>query len=140
MTPLERITERVTRLGHPDDSGTPTPLLTIAEFFEGNDCAGSIGCNLSGQPLPERFYELFTSIASRPNVSDIRVQITAFDVPEWPFTDTVFIMTTASPEEVEAWFPEDLRPDEVWEGFNSRIRYEPYNLPPGSRPIGCWWD
>jgi hypothetical protein len=88
MTPLERITERVTRLGHPDEPGTPTPLLTIDEFFEGNSEVGSIGCNLDSAPAPARFYELFRQIARRSEVKDTRVQITAFDVPEWPFSDT----------------------------------------------------
>jgi hypothetical protein len=85
VTPLERITERVTRLGHPDSPGVPRPLLTIDEFFEGNDVVGSIGCNLEGAPLPARFYELFKEIAKRTNVKDIRVQITMFDDPAWPF-------------------------------------------------------
>jgi len=46
MTPLERITERVNRHGDVNDASTPRPLLTLAEFFEGNDVVGSIGCNL----------------------------------------------------------------------------------------------
>lgn len=82
MTPLERITERVTRLGHPDDPETPTPLVTLGEFFEGNSEIGSIGCNLESAS-PDRFYILFREIARRADVKDIRVQITAFDAPEW---------------------------------------------------------
>jgi hypothetical protein len=114
MTPLDRITQRVTRLGHPDDPGTPIPLVTVEEFFLGNTEAGSIGCNLSSAPSPERFHRLFAAIAQRPEVKDIRVQITMFDVPEWPFSDTVYVMTSATPEEVASWFPEDLKPDETW--------------------------
>ena len=139
MTPLERITERVTRLGHPDDPKTPRPLLTIDEFFDGNLEVGSIGCNLDSVPAPERFFELFRTIAKRPDVKDIRVQITAFDVPEWPFSDTVFIMTSASPEEVVSWFPADLLPDETWEASLDRA-YEPYQVPAGTQAIACWWD
>ena len=33
MTPLERITTRVTRLGHPDEPHTPRPLVTVDEFL-----------------------------------------------------------------------------------------------------------
>ena len=139
MTPLERITERVNRRGHPDDPDTPRPLLTVEEFFEGNTEIGSIGCNLDGAPSPERFHELFLAIAKRPDVKDIRVQITAFDVPEWPFSDTVYIMTTASPEEVASWFPPDLRPDENWSGFVEQA-YEPYAVPDDTLPVACWWD
>ena len=62
MTPLERITERVSRLGHPDDHKTPVPLLTLAEFFEGNDHVGSICCNLSPIPQPAQVYAFLKRI------------------------------------------------------------------------------
>ncbi len=139
MTHLERITERVTRLGHPDDEATPRPLVTIDEFFEGNFEVGSIGCNLESTPTPKEFYELFQRISKYPKVKDIRVQITLFDVPEWPFTDTVYIMTSAAPEEVASWFPNELKPDETWEGFVEQT-YEPYQVPAGVKVVGCWWD
>ena len=139
MTDLDRITARVRRLGDPDDPETPRPLLTTDEFFEGNTVDGSIGCNLDPTPSPERFYELFKAIARRPEVRDVRIQITAFDDPSWPFSDTVYVMTTASHEEVATWFPEELRPDETWEGFVDQ-RYEPYEVPAGTKPVACWWD
>jgi len=140
MTPLERITERVSRLGHPDEAGTPCPLLTLAEFFDGNNYVGSIGCNLSPPPTPAEFYVLLKKIAARSDVADIRVMITMFDDPEWPFSDTVYVMTTATPDEVASWFDERLRPDEVWDGFISGVAYEPYVSPSGFRPVGLWWD
>ena len=121
-------------------------MLTIDEFFEGNSTVGSIGCNLSvgGNleviPSPEMFYSLFQRFAQRAEVKDIRVQITTFDDPNWPFSDTVYIMTTASPEEVASWFPEDLTPNETWVGFLDREVYEPYTVPAGVQPVACWWD
>jgi hypothetical protein len=139
MTHLDRITERVNRLGHPDEPDTPRPLLTIDEFFDGNTEVGSIGCNLDSAPEPGAFYSLFRTIAQRPDVKDIRVQVTAFDVPEWPFSDTVYIMTSVTPEEVATWFPEHLKPDETWAGFVDQP-YEPYTVPNGTQPIACWWD
>ncbi|MBN6110704.1 hypothetical protein [Xanthomonas bonasiae] len=139
MTPLDRITERVSRLGHPDEPGTPRPLLTVDEFFEGNVEVGSIGCNLDGAPGPGAFHNLFRTIAQRPDVEDIRVQITAFDCPEWPFSDTVYIMTSATHEEVATWFPKHLKPDETWIGFVDQP-YEPYQVPRETRPVACWWD
>jgi hypothetical protein len=139
VTPLERITKRVTRIGHPDDESTPRPLLTLAEFFEGNHESGSIGCNLLPVPAPKAFYDLFRAMALRGHVSDIRVQITQFDAPEWPFTDTVYVMTTATEEEVMSWFPKSMKPDETWRGFVEQA-YESYVVPSGMHPIGCWWD
>ena len=49
MTPLERVSARVSRLGDVNKKGTPLPLLTIAEFFDGNETIGSIGCNRQGR-------------------------------------------------------------------------------------------
>jgi hypothetical protein len=89
---------------------------------------------------PARFFEIFKRIAGRSDVKDIRVQITAFDDPDWPFSDTVYIMTSASAEEVAGWFDADLRPDEVSEGFRLGMTYERYDIPPDTRPVLCWWD
>ncbi len=140
MTPLERITERVSRSGHPDDPTTPRPLLTISEFFEGNETVGSIGCNLPGEPAPSLIREILENIASKPEVKDVRIRISYFDDPDWPFADTVFVMTTAKPEVVADWFPEHLAPDETWEGFHQDETYEPYTAPEGCKPVACWWD
>jgi hypothetical protein len=140
MDPLQRITERVWRLGDPDDPETPRPLLALEEFFAGNECAGSIGCNLPTLSAPDEMYQVLKRIAGRPEVADVRVQVSQFDDPDWPFSDTVFVFTSATPEEVLAWFPEDWAPDETWDGFLPDVRYEPCAVPDGTRPIACWWD
>jgi hypothetical protein len=140
MNSLQRISERVNRLGSPDNPETPRPLLTLEEFFEGNEVIGSIGCNLPGAPTPQQMYAVLKVISKRSDVKDVRVQITAFDDPDWPFSDTVHIMTSASTDEVGSWFDEDLAPDDVWEGFQQGQVYEPYVVPMGSKVITCWWD
>ncbi|HJT97975.1 MAG TPA: hypothetical protein VJ696_06635 [Rhodanobacteraceae bacterium] len=141
MDALQRITERVNRNGDPNDPATPRPLLTVAEFFDGNTDTGSIGCNLwPNTPEPAVFRALFERIAARDDVRDVRIQITDFDGPEWPFTDTVYIMTSATQDDVASWFDESVRPDEFWEGFHPDCAYEPYVVPAGVRPIACWWD
>jgi hypothetical protein len=140
MSPLQRISERVNRLGSPDSVETPRPLLTLEEFFEGNECVGSIGCNLPDTPTPQQMYLVLKAIRARPDVQDVRVQVTAFDDPDWPFSDTVHIMTSASAEEVVSWFEEDLAPSDVWDGFQQGQTYEPYSVPVGSTVVTCWWD
>jgi hypothetical protein len=140
MTALERITERINRLGDVNDAATPRPLLTLAEFFDGNDVVGSIGCNLTPTPVPSEFCDLFKRIAARPEVADVRVQVTMFDDPEWPFSDTVWVITSATPNEVSEWFAEEVRPDECWRGWTDGITFEPYSTPPGMHPVACWWD
>lgn len=137
MTPLEKITERVCRNGHPDSVGTPRPLLTVFEFFEGNNVEGSIGCNLDEIPRPSEFYDLLRNLSNRSDVIDIRIQITAFDDPDWPFTDTIYFITSASESEVESWFPTKLAPDGVWIGFVDQS-FEEYEFPAEVQPIACW--
>lgn len=142
MTPLERVTERVMRNGNPEERSVPSPLLTLEEFFQGNDFVGSIGCNLDGEPQPAQFLDLLSSIRLRPDVSDVRIQITCVDDPgnEWPFTDTIWIMTQRTAAEVESWFPAELAPDEVWEGWTPGLKFEEIPLDPAYQPVAVWYD
>ncbi len=128
MTALDRITRRINRIGDPNDPTKPRALLTVSEFFDGNEVLGSIGRNLSPTPTPAEFRSVLMQIAQRPGVGDVRVQVTMFDDPAWPFSDTVWIMTSAEPSEVASWFPENMEPDSVDEGWA-----------PGShmRPVPC---
>ena len=140
MTPLERITARVNCHGDLDDPATPRPLLTLAEFFEGNQITGSIGCNLNSTPEPAEFYALFQRIAARPDVAEVRVEVSMFDDPAWPFSDTVWIITASEPEEVETWFSESMRPDSCVLGWPGGARAETCAVPAGMQPVACWWD
>ena len=56
-------------------------------------------------------------IAARPDVADVRAQVTVFDDPEWPFSDTVWVITSAQPQEVAGWFAAAIRPDECSSGW-----------------------
>ena len=139
---LVRVTERATRNGNPEDRKVPVPLLTLEEFFSGNDETGSIGCNLLSAPTPGQFYDLLASLREREDVSDIRVQITCLDDPgrQWPFSDTIWFVTTASEVAVRSWFPSELAPDEVWTGWQDRTLYEKCEVPDGHRPVAAWYD
>jgi len=140
MTPLERITERVTRHGDINDPTTRRPLLTLEEFFEGNDVYGSIWCNLSPTPSPAEALTILKQIRSRPEVADVRIEVAQFDAPEWPFSETVWVITEVSCEEVKSWFSEAVAPDEVWVGWRDGVTYEPLTIPSGMHPVACWWD
>jgi hypothetical protein len=141
MDPLDRITQRVNRHGDVNEPATRRPLLTLDEFFEGNDVDGSIGCNLNPMPAPAEFRVLLERIAARRDVADVRVQITMFDDPDsWPFSDTVWVITSASASDVAAWFDEDVRPDNCWEGWTDGTAFEQCEVPAGMRPVACWWD
>jgi hypothetical protein len=134
--------ERISRHGDINDPETLRPMVTLEEFFEGNGDWGSIGCNLPDPCSPAEFHALFRSIRDRDDVHDVRVEIQ--DVPDetsWPFTDTVWVVTSATAAEVESWFEERVRPDEVLDGMASHHpAAEPLDVPAGMRPVGVWWD
>ncbi len=116
-------------------------MLTIPEFFDGNESEGSIGCNLVPTPSPAEFRVVLERIAGREDVVDVRVQITMFDEPDyWPFSDTVWIVTRASPDEVRGWFSSEMAPDESWKGWQADRQYEPCEVPDGFAAVACWWD
>lgn len=130
------------RQGNPEIPGVPTPLLSLNEFFEGNDFVGSIGCNLDSEPTPQEFFQLLEAIKSRQDVSDVRIQISCVDDPgeDWPFSDTVWIMTSASEEAVQSWFPSALSPDEVWTGWTTGVNYEALEVDAAHEPVAVWFD
>jgi len=141
MDPLERITERVRRYGDVNDRDTPRPLLTLEEFFDGNSWAGSIGCNINPTPTPTEFQLVLKQILDRPEVFDVRVHVTMFDDPEgWPFSDTIWVITSASHLVVPTWFDERFMPDGCYSGWNPDTKFEPYQVPLGLHPVACWWD
>jgi hypothetical protein len=107
-------------------------LLSLEEFFTDNDDLGSIGCNLNDHPGVNAFSQIFLSIRERPDVSDVRVAIRDFaDSPEeWPFSDTVYVVTSASVDEIAA-IVESLQPDEVQIDDTAMA---------GQRVVSVWWD
>lgn len=141
-TALARITARVTINGNPENRKVPVPLLTLEEFFEGNDETGSIGCNLPACPEPKELYTLLASIRSRPDVSDVKIQVTCLDDPGkmWPFSDTVWIMTSADELAVASWFPDRLAPSETWTGWTEGRNFEPLEIAKGHHPVAVWFD
>lgn len=141
MSPIQEITARVNRNGDVNDPSTIRPLLTLSEFFEGNEDFGSIGCNLSPPPGPAKFYQVLKEIAARSDVADVRVQITMFDDPTmWPFSDTVWIVTSAAPQKVREWFDPKLRPDNCSAGWTKGVSFEAVSVPEGMQAVACWWD
>jgi hypothetical protein len=134
--------DHIARLGDVNSPATPHPLVTLEEFFEGNNDFGSIGYNFHpDQPSPQEFYQLFKKIRSNPNVADVRVQVTQHDDPEaWPVTDTVWIITSESRESVARWLGKRFAADEILDGFQPNRRYESLLIPEGMKAVGVWWD
>lgn len=140
MTPHQRIVERINWHGDINRPATPRPVLSLEEFFEGNDDPGSIGYNLNPPVGPQHFYQLLKGIRDRPDVADVLVEVTQHEAPaEWPSSDTIWVITSAAPDEVQEWMG-DCYGDDVYDGWVSDRTREPYQIPPSMRAVGIWWD
>jgi hypothetical protein len=130
------------RIGNINDFSRPRPLVTLEEFFEGNNDPASIGYNLPDPPSPRDFYQLLLGLRKRPEVNNVLVEVKDLEDPDgWPSCDTIWIITTASAKDVRPWFPERFAPDDVLDGFEaSSTPIEKYEVPKGSRAIGAWYD
>ncbi|MCL2309057.1 MAG: hypothetical protein FWC42_02105 [Proteobacteria bacterium] len=140
MNHLEKLTARIAEqhAAHGEDAEI---VVSLEDFFTGNDDPGSIGCNLGEeQPSINRFYETFLEIRNRPNVQDMLVRIYSQDDPdEWPFTDTVYILSSATTAEIESWVS-PLLPDEVIPEWMYGKPPEAPELQAGMTPYSVWWD
>jgi prepilin-type processing-associated H-X9-DG protein len=113
-------------------------IISIREFFDGNDDPGSIGCNLLEHPGIEIFKSILVGLLDREDVEAVYAQIAELDPgPEsWPFTDTVLIVGMISTD-VLARILQPLEPDEV--GLMGDIPEFSANRHGGSVQV-AWWD
>ncbi|HMP52438.1 MAG TPA: hypothetical protein PKD05_12870, partial [Candidatus Melainabacteria bacterium] len=107
---------------------------------DGNEADGSIWCNLPDMPTVAEVFKILSAIRSKEEVADIRVEVTTFDDPDWPFSDSVWVITSADAETVKSWFSEDRAPDYVTVGWREDSIFEPVEVPQGMHPVLCWWD
>jgi hypothetical protein len=119
----------------------PEPqIVSVERFFDGNDDLGSIGCNLTEHPGIDAFRDLLTVLLRRPDVQAVYAQISELDPGDgcWPFTDTIFIVGTISPDELRGVLS-SLEPDEVGSG-------EQFGIPAlitqrhQAPVLAAWWD
>lgn len=143
--PPERISDEVITATRPSgtapaDFGPLARLLSVAEFFEGNENPESIGWNLPDPPSPQEFHRLLAGIAARPEVADIRIVVDDFDPGTQPITEMIWIVTSADVNIVRSWFPERLAPDDWLTPHDITGRVEPYDPPLGTHVICAWYD
>ena len=133
--------EKIRKVGLPL-SGESLPVVSLEDFFVGNEDYGSIGCNLSEHPGPQFFFDKLKEIRNRDSVQDVLVEISEVeegDESMWPFSDRIYILSSAAKEEIAAWVA-SLMPDEIEEGF---AYGEPPSAPPLGKDVGVygvWWD
>ncbi len=121
--------------------GQPEPqVVPVARFFDGNDDAGSIGCNLNPHPGIGTFREVLTGLLRRPGVQAVYAQVSELDPGEdsWPFSDTILVVGTLPVEELRQAVGM-LEPDEVApaDGFD----LSPAVAGRHDSPVSViWWD
>src|SRR6266496_334692 len=101
-TKRKELIERIKLRGLPSPNH-PSPLVTLEEFFIGNDDYGSIGCNLTPMLGPQFFFEKLKFIRSQPSVQDVLVEVIEVEEEDptmWPFADRVYVFTDRTPEDV----------------------------------------
>jgi hypothetical protein len=125
-----------TRLG-PDQYGQVIP---IADFFDGNDDLGSIGCNVDPHPGVDAFRDVLTGLLRRPDVEAVCAQISELDPGEesWPFTDIVLVTGKISADDLRSAVS-SLQPGEVGdsEQFGVSQSIAERHGPP---VLVVWWD
>ena len=124
-----------------NSTNLPLPVVSLEDFFTGNDDPGSIGCN-TDHPGPEYFADPLFAIRAKPTVQDVLVEI--YEVNEqdhatWPFSERIYILTSSSCEEVTEWLA-TLHPDAVEEDFMYGVPMAAPQLQSGTRVYAAWWD
>ena len=119
--------------------GEDNAIVDLELFFEGNDDGASIGPNLIDNPGPAAFYATLRAIRDRSDVFGVWVGITeVMPEGEWPFTDRVYVVTSALPAEVDRWVA-DLQADEPG-GDDDGEGAPVVPVPDGARLVVLWWD
>lgn len=122
-----------------EELGETLPLVSLELFFEGNDDIGSMGCNLLEHPGTEKFYHVLKEIRNRSNVQDVLVEIMEYDEDTWPFSERVYIITSAKKYEVREWVKE-IDVGDIGEGYEYGQPKVAPKLKEGYFVYSLWWD
>ncbi|MCL5246608.1 hypothetical protein M4I21_12355 [Cellulophaga sp. 20_2_10] len=121
-------------------------LMSVDDFFDGNNDISSIAPNLTEKPKLSEYYSVFKKILKNKNVEDVFVNIKDINIyengklrdSEWFFSDMIYIVGKISKSEV-AELTEHLKPDEVEFDKGSIIQ----NIKPKYSELNVvyvWWD
>lgn len=113
-------------------------LVTVSEFFDGNDDLGSIGCNLPNHPGLEHFRKVLSDLEGRADVEHVWMQIYDLEEGDWPFSENVLIFGTVPISEVRQ-LSKSLDPSEISELRMDWVPSRARDLSEKSY-INLWWD
>jgi hypothetical protein len=137
----QALIEKVRQQGEPDPAQRRGPVVSLEDFFTGNNDLGSIGCNLLVHPGMATFYRILQEVRNCSEVQDVLIGITDLEDTEgvWPFSDSVYILTRVPARKVARWLRR-LHPDEV---ADAPAASPPERLPdllPDHAVLLAWWD
>jgi hypothetical protein len=121
-------------------------LMTIDEFFDGNNDEASIAPNLYRKPEVSEYYKVFKELRNNPKIVDAFVEINEVIIyedgklndNEWFYSDVIYIVGDITKEEVKE-ATKTLHPDEVEYDKKRHIhnldeRFKNKNV------VYVWWD
>ncbi|MEM1337347.1 MAG: hypothetical protein AAF634_10345 [Bacteroidota bacterium] len=136
MNKKEKLIEKIYALGYPENE----IAVSLEDFFDGNNDAASIGPNIhTDPPSPQEFYQQLSELKKSEKVDEILIRIQDVEDLDWPFTDTVYIVSKLSMEELKLTLTA-LQPDEIYEEW---MYGKPINVPEikdGFSIYSVWWD
>lgn len=131
--------------------GEVLPVVRLEDFFESNWDEYSLAPNMakSGRPALQDCYRILREIRDRPEVQDVFVAIhetpyadEPLDFEIWPDSDTVYVLSSASREQVAIWAA-PLKPDNIGDNWSCSTGKKPKAAPdllPGIKVYVLWWD
>ncbi len=138
----KKLIEWIDSVGHSNDSEL---AISLDLYFHGNyEKCCTITCNTIRAGSAEELYKRLKEIESRSDVDSIWIRFYDYedaleDDDSWINSDTIWIITTKSKEEVLSWLA-DFEPTESYYGDSlSSFRNLP-NIPKGFKMVGVSWD
>ncbi len=120
-------------------------LLTVDEFFDGNNDEASIAPNLSEKPNMSKYYSILKNLADNPKtivafaeIKEVMLYDGKLNDNEWFYSDIIYFVGDLTKEEIKA-ATKSLMPDEVEYDNENRIKvlnkkYADKNV------VYVWWD
>jgi len=123
--------------------GHAAPVVSIESFFTGNTNGSSIAVHVDPYPGLNTICALLTEVRGRPDVVDVLVVEISHEEPResWPFSERVYVLTSATPGAVEEWFA-PISPTDAVEYDWGFVEHIPgmSGLAKDMRVVSVWWD
>ena len=134
----DELLNKIRSLGYPDNE----IVVSLDDFFLGNENTNSIGRGIHwfDKPSLESFHLILSELKKSEKVDDILVRIRDVENLDWPSSDTIYIISKFSKEELRSELNNWLYPDKVYKGW---VYGKPINAPKvkdGFSVYSILWD